>query len=343
MDARLKRFFAASKAHALLLHNGDAARMSDPNMYYFLRFDIDSSFLIVRRDGEQVLLTSPMNYEYAKEKFSGRVERAKGSEVWKKLAEELRGCRSVSLNKRCLPASTYSKLLRMRKRLHDCSRELLELRARKDGEELSLIQRACAITRTVFESVRFRVGKTEEEMAREAEIAMLEQGAHSAFFPIIQSGPNARFPHSPPTRRRWKRGEILLVDLGARWQGYCSDLTRCFFSGKCREERETYEKLREINRELMKYLRPGTPAGKVATLATELFEQAGLPHMPHSIGHGVGLEVHEHPSLRKGSRAVLEAGNVVALEPAVYGKKFGARFEETVLVTKGGGKTLASF
>ncbi|MEM3030168.1 MAG: Xaa-Pro peptidase family protein [Candidatus Micrarchaeia archaeon] len=340
MNARLKRFFASSKADALLLYNGDAARSLDPNMHYFLGFEIDASFLLAHRDGGQVLLTSPMNYEYAKENFSGRVEKARGKELWKKLGEELKESQSVALDKQLLPASTYSKLLRARKRFIDASKELLNLRAKKDEKEIALIKKACSISRSVFESVSFRVGKTEEAMAREAEIALLEHGAHDAFSPIIQSGPNSRFPHSVPTRRRWKHNEILLVDLGARRGHYCSDLTRCFFSGECREERKAYEKLMEINRELARNLRPGVPVKKIAALAAELFQQAGLPQMPHSIGHGVGLEVHEHPSLRKNSKAELEECNVIALEPALYGRKFGARFEETVLVMRGGGRAL---
>jgi len=343
MNGRLKRFFASSRANALLLYNGDAARTPDPNIYYFLGFELDSSFFLATRDGEQVVLTSPMNYEFASENFGGRVEKARGKELWRKLADELKGSRHISLDKAFLPASTYSRLLRIRRRFLDASKELLELRARKDEGEIAIMRKACSISRSVFESVSFRVGKTEEEMAREVEIALLESGAHNAFSPIIQSGPNSRFPHSAPTRRRWRENEVLLVDLGAKWRHYCSDFTRCFFSGPCKEERGAYEKLRGISGELAARLKPGVPVEKIAALAAELFKQAGLPPMPHSIGHGVGLEVHESPSLRKSSKATLKEGNVIAIEPAIYGKNFGARFEETVLITKGGGKALSSF
>jgi len=329
---RLKRFFNSTEADAILLFNGDAAREPDPNLYYFAGFAIDSAFFIASRESEPVLVVSPMGFEMAREKFAGRVEKAKGKELWRKLAGELKKTRLVGLDKRFLDAATYCGLSRLRKRFQDVSRELQMLRAVKEEGELRAMRKACAVAKAALESVRLKAGKTEERIAAEIEMALLENGAGKAFSPIVASGLNSRFPHATATGRKWRDNEILLVDFGARWNGYNSDFTRCFFSGSCREERRAYEKLEEAFRALVKKAKPGIPAARLAAAAVEFMDETGFPEMTHSVGHGVGLEVHEEPSLKKSSKSVLRKGNVVAIEPAFYGKKWGARFEETIFI-----------
>ena len=221
-----------------------------------------------------------------------------------------------------------------------------KLRWIKDAEELALIERAQAATDEAFERVTSKLaeGMTEREVAFDLEVAMREAGADAVGFPTIAAfGENAAEPHHAPEERRLGRGDVVKLDFGSRVKGYHSDMTRTVAFG------EPDPRLREIHRVVLEAQEAGTAAvragargGDADRVARAVIEEAGYgKHFGHSLGHGIGLEVHEGPTLRNGSDDVLPEGTVVTVEPGIYLPGLGgARIEDMVVVEANGCRAL---
>ncbi|VVC71708.1 Xaa-Pro dipeptidase [uncultured archaeon] len=133
----------------------------------------------------------------------------------------------------------------------------------------------------------------------------------------------------------------MLVDFGAKVDGYCSDHTRCIFCGEPnRKQEEAYEKLQETFKQILKEIKPGRKVAEISAKYREYLHCCALDFPSHSLGHGIGLEVHEYPSFADASGDVVREDSTLAIEPSTYYKEFGARFEETVLVTKNGARII---
>ncbi|MFH1285327.1 MAG: Xaa-Pro peptidase family protein [Candidatus Micrarchaeota archaeon] len=322
---RLKEFFAHTEVDALLLINSGSAHTPDANFFYYSGFSIAGSALLATRESK-ILYTSQINYSYANEVADCEVRIL--SNGLKDVLAETKTLSRVGANFNFLNVNTFKKLSRERKKLVDVGKEMELQRMIKDESELSLMKHADSITRKIFESIEVRAGRTEREIAEELSILALENGARNAFPPIVLAGSNSRFPHGEPSSSRKVRAdEMVLIDYGARFENYCADMTRCFFLGACKEERAVYEKLKEISANIASKLCVGMRAEEVRAISAREVKRARLPKMIHSIGHGIGLEVHEAPSLRKSSKDILGEEAMLTLEPAFYGKNFGVRFE----------------
>jgi Xaa-Pro aminopeptidase len=178
---------------------------------------------------------------------------------------------------------------------------------------------------------------------------MRERGAEEPSFPsIVAAGPNGALPHAHPGEARIGAGQLVVVDLGARLNGYCSDCTRTFATGELHDEAaEVYELVERAQRETLGAIRAGALCREVDGVARSIIDSAGhAEHFGHGVGHGVGIEVHEAPRLSQlaPEDARLEAGNVVTVEPGVYlPGKFGVRIEDLVTVTEEGCEILSGF
>ena len=220
------------------------------------------------------------------------------------------------------------------------------LRWIKDPEELRLIERAQGAADDAFERVTSKLaeGMTERDVAFELEIAMRDAGAEALGFPTIAAfGENAAEPHHGPSDRALKRGDIVKLDFGAQVEGYHSDMTRTVAFG------EPDPKLREIHELVLRAqeagaaaVRAGARGGDADAAARAVIEDAGYgERFGHSLGHGIGLEVHEGPTLRDGGEDVLPEGTVVTVEPGVYVPGFGGvRIEDMVHVGADGCRAL---
>jgi Xaa-Pro aminopeptidase len=222
-----------------------------------------------------------------------------------------------------------------------------ELRGVKDERELAAIRSAAQVTNAAFERLAERglVGKSEAEVAWWLEQALHDAGAEGLAFPtIVASGPNAALPHHRPGARRIERGETVIVDMGAKLDGYCSDCTRTFATGPLPAPLErAYELCREAQAEALAAVRAGAAAREADAIARRAIADAGHEVL-HGLGHGVGLEVHEQPRLADTSDAVLAAGNVVTVEPGVYvADAGGIRIEDLVVVTDDAPEVLTLF
>jgi Xaa-Pro aminopeptidase len=218
----------------------------------------------------------------------------------------------------------------------------------KDGAEIAAIEQAAAITDATFAHLLdyLRPGLTEREVALEIERDMRARGAEAcAFAPIVASGPNAALPHAVPTDRVLARGETIILDMGARYAGYCSDMTRTICLGRPpREMRAAYDLVLRAHLACEEGLRPGMTGKEADALARDVMEAAGKgEQFPHGTGHGLGLEIHEDPRLsRYGPEQTLAANMVVTVEPGAYISGWGGvRIEDTVIITEGGPRVLS--
>jgi Xaa-Pro aminopeptidase len=212
------------------------------------------------------------------------------------------------------------------------------LRAVKDAEEIALMRRAARVGSKVLEEVLrlLRPGVRESEIAAEIEYRLRKKGASGAAFPtIVASGARAALPHAQPTEKKLRKNELVLLDLGAILGHYCCDLTRTVYLGRAPSRiRRWYDAVREAQAGAHDILRAGVAASDVDAAARGILKRFQLErHFLHSTGHGLGLEVHEEPRLAKGQRRLIQAGNVVTLEPGVYVEGVGGiRVEDDVAV-----------
>jgi len=215
-----------------------------------------------------------------------------------------------------------------------------ELRSRKDGIEVNLITEAIHCACLAFSRVSHMIqpGVTERELAAQLDYRMMLAGADGpSFDTVVASGPNSSLPHACITDRILAPGDLVVIDFGARKNGYCSDTTRTMVLGKPRDlERRVLKAVSGALEAALSTLRPGIRARDVDSAAREYIEGCGFGDcFVHGLGHGVGLEVHEKPSLSRKSPDTLDPGMVFTVEPGVYVEgKCGARLEEMVLVTE---------
>lgn len=224
-----------------------------------------------------------------------------------------------------------------------------KLRRMKDAGEIETMAEAAQVADAVFEWLcewGF-AGKTEAEVALAAEVRMRELGAEGPSFPpIVAAGAHGAVPHHEPADHQIQPGELLLIDMGAKVRGYCSDCTRTFAVGEVDdEEREVYELVLEAQEAGLAAVRSGVRGKAADAAARQVIEAAGHgERFGHGLGHGVGLEIHEPPRLGKTSDDVLEAGDAVTVEPGVYVPgRFGVRIEDLVIVGGEGCRILSGF
>jgi Xaa-Pro aminopeptidase len=220
--------------------------------------------------------------------------------------------------------------------------ELRAMRAVKDAAELELIAAAQAVTDAAFDYMcgRIACGVSERELRADLDHFMLAHGGDGlAFASIVASGPNSANPHSVPGPRTVEPGDFVLMDFGAAVGDYCSDMTRTVVVGEpSAKQREVYDLVRRVHEACAAAIRPGVRCREVHELAVRLIEEAGYGGcFGHGLGHGVGVEIHEGPSLGARSSDVLAPGNVVTVEPGVYLPGFGGvRLEDFGVVTEDG-------
>jgi Xaa-Pro aminopeptidase len=224
------------------------------------------------------------------------------------------------------------------------------LRVVKDAGEVARIELAAAYADGALGEVLPMLAKscTESEVALALDVAMRRLGAEDrAFETIVASGPNSAKPHARPGDRTIEPGDAIVVDFGAVVDGYRSDMTRTFFAGDSPSPRmrEVYEAVLESQRAGVLAVKAGVVAGDVDEACRKSLFDVGLGEaFEHGTGHGVGLDIHEAPSVGPGSTGILEPGTVVTVEPGAYLAGLGGvRIEDTVVVTSEGCRTLTSF
>jgi Xaa-Pro aminopeptidase len=223
------------------------------------------------------------------------------------------------------------------------------LREVKDELELDAIRAAAEIANEAYEELRERglAGRTERDVALTLTRSLEDRGAEGASFPaIVAAGPHGALAHAVPREVEIPGGTLVVIDMGAQVDGYCSDCTRTLATGPLEDGAlEVYELVRRAQDEALRAVRGGASCKAVDAVARDIIEAAGHgERFGHGLGHGVGLEVHEAPRLAKTAEGELRAGNVVTVEPGVYVPgELGVRIEDLVVVTDGEPEVLTAF
>ncbi len=322
----------------------------EANMLYFTGFPGASSLLIPKK-GEGIIYVYGVNYEQAKAEGKGfNVKLVKrGENLMAKIAAQVKAFKTKKLALDTLSFENYRNLvkrLRGETRLKMQNKLVWELRRVKDEKELELMRKAAELTgegmKVAYEVVR--PGVREYEVAAEIEYTMRRKGSWgTAFETIVASGVRSAFPHGGCTDRKIREGDLVVVDIGATYQYFRSDMTRTLAAGKpSAKQKKIYEIVRLAQEKAFQALKPKAKARSIDAVAREVIEKAGCgEYFVHGLGHGVGLEVHEPPTLNQESKDRLIVGNVVTIEPGVYIVGFGGiRVEDTVLVRKRGAEKL---
>jgi len=347
----LRMLLAAADLDALLVTGPE-------NRRYLSGFSADDPFwgaLLIGRQG-QVLLTDFRYYEWA-------VKEARDFEVVlyreslaATLAELLKqhGLTRLGFEADHLTLSQHQRLV---KASHDlgvewmAQEELVEgLREVKDPGELAAMAKALKFTEAVLRQVAQKLapGISERRLAWEIEKRFRQRGAAVAFPPIVAAGPNGAVPHHQPGDYRLQEGEPIIIDLGARMDGYAADLTRTLVLGPPDDQfRRLYGLVRAAQERAQQGLKAGMDTVAADALARDLIAEAGYGEaFGHSLGHGVGLAVHEAPALSpvKERSRVLKAGSVVTVEPGIYLTGWGGvRLENMALITPEGAQVLTKY
>jgi Xaa-Pro aminopeptidase len=216
-----------------------------------------------------------------------------------------------------------------------------QLRMIKSPEEIGLIRQAVKIVKKSLNQIKplIKPGVSELFIKNKLEQMLKENGSsHPAFDTIVASGPNAAMPHAVTTERKIGKNEPVIIDVGATVQGYKSDLTRTFFSGKISQYIEYYKLVATAQDRAIKLIRPQVKIQKIDQAARQVLKKADLDkYFGHSLGHGVGLEVHEAPNISSRNAARLKSSMIFTVEPGIYiPGSGGIRIEDMVLVTNKG-------
>jgi len=216
------------------------------------------------------------------------------------------------------------------------------LRLVKEGEEITALRRSCRVAAAAFRRIQPRVktGRTELSVARELEDFMQAKGAKGPSFDLIVGfGPHSALPHHESSERRLKNNEAVLIDFGCVYNGYCSDMTRTFFHGRPPAEfLKVHAIVAASQKAGVKAVKAGVKARLVDKVCRDYIADSGYgQYFIHGAGHGVGLEIHEAPTLNAKSEETLKTGMTVTVEPGIYLiGRFGVRIEDSVLVKKSG-------
>lgn len=218
---------------------------------------------------------------------------------------------------------------------------IIKLREIKEKEEVEKIKKACQIVDNCLKEITkvIKVGMSEKEIAFKIEFYLKRKGFDLAFYPIVAIDKNSSLPHynTKEGEGRVRKNSVILIDFGARYQDYNSDITRMIFISPTREMINVYEKLLTIQEKTITVLRrsqqDGIPLNKIDQFCRKLLEESLLPNYSHFTGHGVGLEIHEYPKISQNSTDTLRPGQVFTIEPGVYfAEKWGMRVEDTVWI-----------
>ncbi|HET7079765.1 MAG TPA: aminopeptidase P family protein [Chloroflexia bacterium] len=343
---------------ALAAQNLDAFLVTHPhNRRYLSGFTgedmppLDTAGVLLVTPYEAILLTDSRFDIQAADEFAGGTVRVRGPRLIESLAEQIRGLgvHRIGFEAQHLLYSHYEDLHKALPEVELVpTRGLIDKqRTVKDEAELALLRHAVAISDQAFDEVSAQIqpGMTEKQVARLIEARMIELGAEGpAFSTIVASGPNAAMPHAIPGDRAIQAGEPIVIDMGARYHGYNSDMTRTIVLGEPDARfKEIYNIVLRAHLDSEVAARSGVSGVAVDAAARDVIKAAGYgDNFGHGTGHGIGLEVHEGPRAAAASTdESLDAGVVISIEPGIYLPGWGGvRIEDLVLLGPDGAEVL---
>ena len=250
-------------------------------------------------------------------------------------------CENVGFEEEYVTYAKYKNIIRIYKinNLEETEGIIEKQRMIKDPEEIELIQHACEITDKCFDHLKeyIKIGLTEKQIAKEIEEFFIKNGAEDvSFSTIVASGINSSLPHAIPTDKKIEPGDPITIDMGCKYKGYCSDMTRTIFAGFVPEEiKPIYELVLKNQKQAINEMKEGANLKIISRMVENDFKLHGYD-LIHALGHGVGLEIHELPFASTKVDLPLKNNMIITDEPGIYiPNKFGVRIEDTVWVNKG--------
>ncbi len=332
--SRAQEKIAEAGADAVLVTSG-------PNVRYLTGLASSNAALLLAADGMAVLATDS-RYALAAQRDCADLELIVERFIEPRLAAEMaaRGLRTVAFEAHEMSVERHAELAARAggTKLSPFGRKIEELRTVKDPSELELLGTACRISDQALADTfsLIRPGMTERQLAAALDRRMAELGAERpAFDTIVASGPNGAIPHHAPASRPIRRGDLITMDFGAQYGGYHADMTRTVALGEpAGWQREIYELVAAAQRAGLDAARPDADVADVDAAARDLIRDAGhSEHFQHGLGHGVGLEVHEAPTIGYARTGKLSCQVPVTVEPGVYlPGRGGVRIEDVLVV-----------
>lgn len=339
------------KIKNISLKNADAYLVSSTtNINYLSKF---SGFSAIEREG-YILITKKRNYIITDGRYTQAVKNtvqdfeiieisSKNTldYVFEKLISKNR-IKTLAVEEENLTVKEYKKLLKYFKKIVGFN--LDKSRSVKNKKEVALIEKACKLTDRTFEFLikKIKVGITEKELSEEIYYFAKRNNADISFGPIVAFGKNSAIPHHKSGNLKLESSDIILMDFGTKIDNYCSDMTRTVFFGKpTNAQKKAYNIVLRSQEKAIEFLNSGL-SNKIEIKASDIDEVArnyitsqGYPSISHSLGHGIGLEVHESPRISPKSKDILKQGMVFSIEPGIYfPEEFGIRIEDLVLIEK---------
>ena len=321
--------------------------VSNPiNIKYLTGIDAEGIFLVTRK--ENIYITDGRYTEYVNSILTPFDEIV--LEEFKNISRDdyenyFMFCENVGFEENYVTYASYKEFMHKYKinNLVEAETIINQLRMLKDDKEISNIKRACKITDDCFEFIKqyIKPGMTEKQIARKIEEYYNEHADGISFDTIVASGENSSKPHAIPSERKICEKDIITIDMGCKVNGYCSDMTRTFFIGEqTPEQKKIYDLVLKNQKQVLKEICEGANIKNIVKGVVSDFEVNGY-ELIHSLGHGVGLEIHEGPFINLKNENTLKQNMVITNEPGIYiPGKFGIRIEDTVLVTKEGALVL---
>lgn len=346
MNTRLQKF-----RESMNNRNLDCALIySDANRNYLSGFKGDESYIVVTQK-EAVFITDSRYTEQARSEVSDFEVRQYSDKITGYLSELVK---SLKVKRLGFEEShmTYSMYEELKSSLDGVEFVKLDsmvekLRQNKDSSEIDCIAKAASIADLAFSHMLnyIKPGMTEKSIGLELEFFMRSKGASGLSFPsIIASGKRSSLPHGTATDKVVENGDLLTLDFGCVYEGYCSDMTRTVVIGKAsQEQKKIYEIVLKANEEALKAIKPGKTGIEIDLIARNIINDSGYgQYFGHGLGHGVGMRVHELPHVSKKGSYPMEPGMVITDEPGIYIPDFGGvRIEDLLVVTDDGCRVLS--
>lgn len=327
-------WFAEQKIDAL--YTVTSEQMQDPLLTKFTGIaHTDFSFRFIQTPEKNILMTSPLEVGTVKQTYAGSVKVVRSRKDVIHTMKKFFRNKKVGVNLNYITGGQLNALKQnfSKTKFVDVSESLLKSREIKTREELKKIREAVNITQNVIKKIpnMVKTNMSEIQLAAEIDYAFAREGCSPSFTTIVAFGKNSRNIHHFNTHKKLQKGENVLVDCGAKFEGYCADLSRTFVYGKANEEQhEMYEKCVHAQQAAFELIQPGALARDAFIIAEKT-----LGHkIPHALGHGIGLETHDAPgAIHAKAEWKFQPDMAIAVEPGYYGKKWGIRIEDDAIIT----------
>lgn len=342
MQKRIKKLLG------LMADNEAVLISSRPNIFYYSGFTSEDAYLLISHE-KQILITDSRYTVQAHEQsldFEITDIKTGFENIFSKIDAESIGCEEEYLT-----VSEYKKFWKkmgQKKEFENFQKIVNEPRRIKEAEEIKKISEAERIGDEAFEYIlpRIKAGRTEREIAMELEFFMRQQGASGLSFETISaSGKRSAMPHGTASGKVIENGDFLTLDFGCVFEGYCSDMTRTVVVGRADErQKEIYNTVLLAQETALDALESGKMCSDIDAVARKVITDAGYgDNFGHGLGHSVGIEIHEMPSLSPKCKDIIRDGNVLTVEPGIYIEGFGGvRIEDLVVMENGRAKNLTN-